>query len=241
MGVERIERFLSKHIEGFFNKRFSSNLELAELVSRVEREIAAKAKGKHARIPTTFLFSLESEDYHRLYAQSVIDTLYLAAAKAIILYDASATAALAIRLKEDDSIQRGRYELRASEPVEEDTAQTLVLERRGMIHEAAALRPMDSLTFASLSVLSGPDREASIELGTGDVHIGRREQNELILTDSNVSRVHAWIAYERHRHILHDANSTNGTFVNNERVRASCLREGDIIRMGETTIRYEVI
>ncbi len=241
MGVERIERFLSKHIEGFFNKRLSSSLELAELVSSVEREIASKARGKHARIPTTFLFSMESEDYHRLYAQSVIDTLYLAAAKAIILYDASATAPLVIRLKEDDSIQRGRYELRASEAEEEDTAQTLVLEKRGLVREASAMRPMDSLTFAALSVLTGPDRETAIELGTGDVHIGRKAQNELILTDANVSRTHAWIAYERHRHILHDANSTNGTFVNDERVRSACLREGDIIRMGETTIRYEVI
>lgn len=241
MGVERIEQFLSKHIEGFFNRQFSSNLELAELVSSVEREIASKAKGKHARIPTAFLFSLESEDYHRLYAQSVFDTLYLAAAKAIILYDASATASLVIRLKEDTSIQRGRYELHTSGPEEEDTAQTLVLEKEGLMRKASEMRPMDYLKFAMLSVLTGPDRDIDIELGTGDVHIGRKEQNELILTDANVSRTHAWIAYERHRHILHDANSTNGTFVNNERVRSACLREGDIIRMGESTIRYEVI
>ena len=61
-----------------------------------------------------------------------------------------------------------------------------------------------------------------------------------ILTDSNISRVHAWVSYERHRHVLYEAQSRNGTFINGERREMQCLRNGDEIRLGTTALRYEV-
>ena len=46
---------------------------------------------------------------------------------------------------------------------------------------------------------------------------------------------------ERHRHIIHDAGSLNGLFVNGERMSDACLLPGDEIGLGNTLLRYEVI
>ena len=62
------------------------------------------------------------------------------------------------------------------------------------------------------------------------------------MTDTNASRLHAYISYERHRHILYDAASLNGTFVNGRRVVSpQLLRPGDEITIGGTVLLYEVI
>ena len=48
MGIGKLESFLENHIEGFFNKRFSSSLELVELIKGIERSGAAGAWQGHA-------------------------------------------------------------------------------------------------------------------------------------------------------------------------------------------------
>ena len=80
-----------------------------------------------------------------------------------------------------------------------------------------------------------------MRLGERKIYMGRMPRNEFILTDSNVSRVHAWVAYEQHRHVLYDAESRNGTFVNGTRIQMQRLRDGDEIRLGTTALRYGVL
>ena len=45
MGIGKLESFLEDHIEGFFNKRFSSDLEPVELMKGLEKEIARVSRG----------------------------------------------------------------------------------------------------------------------------------------------------------------------------------------------------
>ena len=78
-------------------------------------------------------------------------------------------------------------------------------------------------------------------LGERKIYLGRMPRNEFILTDSNISRVQAWISYESHRHTLYDAQSRNGSFVNGARVEVQRLCDGDEIRFGTTALRYEVL
>ena len=57
----------------------------------------------------------------------------------------------------------------------------------------------------------------------------------------NVSRLHAYITFEHGRHILRDANSLNGTSVNDRPITNFCLCPGDIIQIGNTRIVYDLI
>lgn len=242
MGLGKWETFLSEHIEGFFNKRFDSDLEPVELASGVEKEIQRQTGGKaDCALTNAFCFSLSPEDYRRLCAKRVIEALCVAAARQVILQDGVMEGELRVHMEEDTGLTRGRFRLRAAmEEAAPQKADTLVLERTELTREAPLNIPEDR-QLASLTVVDGPDRDAYLAIGERPVYIGRRDKNEFILTDANASRLHAWVSYEAHRHELHDAQSTNGTFVNDRRVTACRLRQGDRIRTGETVFVYEVI
>jgi len=105
------------------------------------------------------------------------------------------------------------------------------------------------ISFASV-LPSGPDRPclvviAGAELGqTADldrdqVELGRDDHCGLVVNSDLVSRHHATVLRVEGRHAIRDENSTNGTFVNDERVSGSVLlSDGDQIRIGRTVIKY---
>ncbi len=67
--------------------------------------------------------------------------------------------------------------------------------------------------------------------------IGRHPDNDLQLTDRNISRFHAIIEPKQEGFLLRDLGSRNGTFVNGHRVEEAWLRAGDQIRVGKIRMR----
>ncbi len=244
MGLGKMESFLANHIEGFFNRKFSSDLEAVELMDGLEKELRNRCKGRSGAVaPNTYTIVLGTEDYHRLCAQRVIDDLTAYIEKQVIVQDCVMDGGLSLRIGRKESLTKGTYELESSfqnGPTEDGEPSTIVLERSHLDPNRPLNLPATH-KLVSLSVVEGPDRDSYLEFGEKQIYIGRRDKNEFILTDRNASRLHAWIEYERHRHVLHDAQSTNGTFLNGERVEAACLQPGDEIRIGESVLVYEVI
>jgi pSer/pThr/pTyr-binding forkhead associated (FHA) protein len=70
------------------------------------------------------------------------------------------------------------------------------------------------------------------------VSIGRLMANDICLEDPFVSRHHCVIRNEDGHYVIEDLNSTNGTYVNGERINAYSLAEDDLIRIGAS--RFEV-
>lgn len=69
--------------------------------------------------------------------------------------------------------------------------------------------------------------------------IGRSRDNELTLHDSSVSRRHAEIQRTGDgKFVLIDRDSTNGVFVNNEKIGRRELQDGDIIEIGDIYLRF---
>ena len=71
--IERVESFLGDHIEGFFNRKFSSHLEPVELVKGLEKE--ARRQGAGSSLANAYAISLGTEDYQRLCSHRVTDEL----------------------------------------------------------------------------------------------------------------------------------------------------------------------
>jgi len=64
--------------------------------------------------------------------------------------------------------------------------------------------------------------------------IGRSQSNDLVLHTMFTSRRHAWVWRQGERVIIEDLTSTNGTFVNGQRLRqARFLNRNDVIMMGD--------
>jgi pSer/pThr/pTyr-binding forkhead associated (FHA) protein len=87
-----------------------------------------------------------------------------------------------------------------------------------------------------LSIVSGPGQGATHKLSKPRVVVGR-EGADIALPDPEISRHHC-VVEVRDAHVsLRDLDSTNGTFFEEERVRAAMLEPGAEFRIGETTLR----
>lgn len=88
-----------------------------------------------------------------------------------------------------------------------------------------------------LEIIDGPDEGLNFELKGPIVSIGRREDNQIMLNDTNVSRYHARIINE-HNWRIDDLNSTNGMFVNGKQVKTCQLQSDDEIKLGSTLMKF---
>lgn len=70
-----------------------------------------------------------------------------------------------------------------------------------------------------------------VPLESAMINIGRREDNQLVIDDPRVSRLHAQIRLVRSQFVIFDLDSTGGTFVNGQRIRQQALRAGDVISL----------
>ena len=249
MGMAKWESFLEDHIEGFFNRRFSSHLEPVELGKALTRELVRRRK-KAAEghvVPNVYTLELGAEDYERLCCQRVLDELHAAIERQVIAEDCFMDGELSLEMKKQGS-GKGVLEVQSSfqdaapeeEAADDAPSHTIVLERSSFDMSRPLNLPR-TYELASLTAVNGVDKDSYLAIGEKQVYIGRLDKNDFILMDPNASRMHAYVTYERHRHFLHDAESTNGTFVNGKPVLHACLAPGDEIQIGSTVLLYEVI
>jgi pSer/pThr/pTyr-binding forkhead associated (FHA) protein len=91
-----------------------------------------------------------------------------------------------------------------------------------------------------LRVDSGSVDDQFIGLDRPLTVIGRRQGSDIVIHDTNVSRMHAQIKRDGSRLVIEDTNSSNGTIVNDERIeRPQELRPGDVIRIGDAVFVLE--
>ena len=75
------------------------------------------------------------------------------------------------------------------------------------------------------------------ELGQETIEVGR-EAAKVLLLDDSVSRQHASISWNGKSHVVIDHGSTNGTFVNDQRIATKELTVGDRVRFGNQLFKY---
>lgn len=119
------------------------------------------------------------------------------------------------------------------------------------VDETAQLRiPMDVLVVplelpanmkATFTVLRGPNPGTVYVLEKVRNTIGRDERSDVRVPDKAMSRTHAIISYASDEFRISDAQSINGTLLNGSKVTDYALRNGDTVKVGETTLGFRIV
>ena len=90
----------------------------------------------------------------------------------------------------------------------------------------------------TLFVIRGTDQGTRFELIEPLLRLGRDPSSTIHLHDTEVSRHHAELRQVETDYLISDLNSSNGTFVNGQRVRQHPLQSGDQVQLGGTLMLY---
>ena len=90
-----------------------------------------------------------------------------------------------------------------------------------------------------LVVIDGPSAGTEFDIAGSSV-IGRDPSSGIVLDDPEASRRHASLSADDDGLTVEDLGSTNGTYVNGERVDSPRhLHAGDLVTIGQTQLTYE--
>ena len=88
-----------------------------------------------------------------------------------------------------------------------------------------------------LIMRSGPTPGAAYTLEGDQITIGRDSTNGITINDAEISRRHARLTFQGGKYILEDLGSTNGTFVNGQRLAGPrVLKPGEVVSFGEQIV-----
>ena len=215
MGLHGFERRLETLVEGVFSRAFRSGLQPVEIGRRLARQLdEGRTVGVHGLIaPNRFTVTLSEPDRQR----------FAAFEDALIRELADAARAHA---RDEGYSFLGQVEV--------ELATDLAL-NPGQMKVAADIVGDPNGRVGTLVTADG----RRIPVADRPVVIGRLSTCDIPLGDPQVSRRHAEVRRDPEGFCVFDLGSTNGTVVNGAPVRERRLRDGDELRIGSATIRFE--
>ena len=93
--------------------------------------------------------------------------------------------------------------------------------------------------MAKLVVLSPEQKGRSYELKVDKTTIGRVEDNTFQIAEPSVSSHHCEVMLRGSDVLVRDLISTNGTFINNEKISEGILKPGQTLRLGQIELQIE--
>ncbi len=226
--IDRFETFMENLVEGSMARLFRSPIQPAELAKRLERAMEASQTIGPNRVivPNLYRVFLHPQDL-AVFAPYRED---LEREMAAYLGDLA-------QERRFGMLGHPRVTLGEDAGVARKTIQ-VVAEIESI---ATASTSADTQIYKLPEQNRGPRARLTLA-ADGGVHViplestlmalGRGLTNDIILEDSRVSRHHAQLRYQKRRFYVTDMQSTNGTFVNAERVADKALNNGDVLSFG---------
>ncbi|HUS35014.1 MAG TPA: FHA domain-containing protein [Verrucomicrobiae bacterium] len=94
--------------------------------------------------------------------------------------------------------------------------------------------------MALLKIITGDSAGAIYDIGAGSYRVGRTDANNIRLPDGSISSAHCEVSLDPAGNlVIRDLGSTNGTFVNGQRVREALIQPGQQLRLGNLELVFE--
>jgi hypothetical protein len=244
--LKKVEDLLEKKIDGFFNRKLSGNFKVEDIAAKLQKaveEIKAEEDGI-VFAPNKFLVYINEDDYLPLQADIVEITTVLIEYLGHYVQERDYQFAGELKLHifcgetDEDELLRviADFDRPQNYAVSDEafTTQTAVFDK--VVEELDMYHKQDDL--ATLVCNFGNDCGKELKIGSTRVNIGRWDNCDFRLNDTTVSRLHAYILFINGEHILYDAESANGTYVNNKRIAFKVLYDGDDIKVGNVVLNY---
>jgi hypothetical protein len=249
MGIlARLEAFFERLFEAPAG-RLGASLQPVSLAKRIERAMDnTKSFGDDGVIvPNHYQLHLNPTDYSGFesYRGSLEDDLAHGVLTRARHERYTLVARPRVMIVADPSVQRGDIRVAANviddegerlkpdEPLPSST-DTMIFNRPP---EHAA---PESATRAYLLVQTDGARPVQFDLGAPLISVGRASDNDVIVDDPLVSRHHCQLKLQHGAYGFADLGSRNGSFVNGQPVNEIALGPGDRIRIGATSIEFQV-
>ena len=114
---------------------------------------------------------------------------------------------------------------------------TFKLEREGEETRESVIRVRPRYQF---EVISGPAQGQKWTLNQDRVCLGRNQESDWRIADHKVSRIHADIRREGDIIRINDRQSAHGLLVNGRKYDSRALEPGDVIKLGDTEIKFDL-
>ena len=110
---------------------------------------------------------------------------------------------------------------------------------RAAVDNRRSVGPEDEARRQTIyALLQNIDDGKSIPVYAERVNLGRAGSNDIVIDDKAVSREHATLVRDHGGRFTIESRGANGTFVNHLQVEQAELADGDLITMGDTTLRF---
>lgn len=215
----RVEEACAAFVERAFANMFPSDLEPAQIARKLVATMEARTRQSDngTVAPARYTVYVHAADYerlapHRAYLEGEWSALLADVAERVgIAFEAAPRA----ELREGTEMVAGAVEIATDE---DDAARD---------RSAYVLRMLGGIASESEFRIDGAAR------------VGRSPESDVHLPDPSVSRNHALVDVQNGALIVHDAGSTNGTYVNKERIDSAVLKAGDVVAFGKAELRVE--
>ncbi|MEZ4467944.1 MAG: FHA domain-containing protein [bacterium] len=126
-------------------------------------------------------------------------------------------------------------------PIPQGPVQATAGSNRTVAIDIAALKAPSRGVVGWIVALNGPQKGLDFRIMEGKNTMGAAADNDIVITDEYLSSRHATIRYEDGRYEFIDADSTNGSYINEKRVTKEELIDNDTIRLGRTEFRFKAL
>jgi hypothetical protein len=236
-----IENSLEFIVERPFSMLFRRSVQPAEIGKRLKRELTSgsivSVRGRVAPNDFTVLLNPENFQPYQEHGRMLADDLAEWLDEVALSSNLTTVGVTRVRFESDESVRRGRFEVRAVVSESELAPTQYADPGRTEPFEIALARGAGPLGY--VEICSGPALGAVFPVRKQVVSIGRDLSNDLVIESAEVSRFHAELHSTDRGVTVVDRQSMNGTFVNGIQLTgAHPVESGDQIMFGTTICRF---